>query len=68
MAPVGSRSRRLGLLRFTVQPNGTVTDVEVKESTLRESSMPPRWRHFDNGSLSAVERDGKKIAQRAEIG
>ena len=55
------------LLRFTVLPNGTVADVEIKES--RPAGV------FDASAVEAlrqwkyepVERDGKKIAQRAEI-
>lgn len=55
------------LLRFTVLPDGTVSDVEVKEAHPAEV--------FDTSAVDAlrqwkyepVERDGKKIAQRAEI-
>jgi protein TonB len=55
------------LLHFTLLPNGTVSDIEVKES--HPAGM------FDTSAVEAlrqwqyqpVERDGKKIAQRAEI-
>lgn len=55
------------LLRFTVLPNGTVTDVEVKESNpagVFEASAVEALRQW---KFEPVERDGKKIAQRAEI-
>jgi TonB family protein len=55
------------LLRFTLLPNGTVTDVEVKESNpegIFEASAVEALRQW---KFEPVERDGKKIAQRAEI-
>ena len=55
------------LLRFTVLPNGTVTDVEVQESSpagVFEASAVEALRQW---KFEPVERDGKKIAQRAEI-
>jgi TonB family protein len=55
------------LLRFTVLPNGTVTDVKVKESDpagVFEASAVEALRQW---TFEPVERDGKKIAQRAEI-
>lgn len=55
------------LLRFTVLPNGTVADVEVKESNpagVFEVSAVEALRQW---KFEPVERDGKKIAQRAEI-
>src|SRR5687767_3908968 len=55
------------LLRFTLLPNGTVTDVEVKESIpagVFDASAVWALRQW---KFEPVERDGKKIAQRAEI-
>jgi TonB family protein len=55
------------LLRFTVLPNGSVSDVEVQESSpagVFEASAVEALRQW---KFEPVERDGKKIAQRAEI-
>lgn len=55
------------LLRFTVLTNGTVTDVDVKESSpagVFEASPVEALRQW---RFEPVERNGKKIAQRAEI-
>ena len=55
------------LLRFTVSTDGTVTDVEVKESSpagIFDASAVEALRQW---KFEPVERDGKKIAQRAEI-
>jgi TonB family protein len=55
------------LLRFTLLPNGTVTDVEVTESHpagLFEASAVEALRQW---KFEPVERNGKKVAQRAEI-
>ena len=55
------------LLRFTVLPNGTVTDVVIQESDpapVFEASAVEALRQW---KFEPVERDGKKIAQRAEI-
>lgn len=55
------------LLRFTLLPNGTVADIEVKEAHpagLFEASAVEALRQW---KFEPVERDGKKIAQRAEI-
>lgn len=55
------------LLRFTVLPNGTVTDVELKESHpagIFDASATEALRQW---KFEPIERDGKKIAQRAEI-
>ncbi|HEY0685026.1 MAG TPA: energy transducer TonB [Steroidobacter sp.] len=55
------------LLRFTLLPNGTVTDVEIKEAHpagLFDASAVEALRQW---KFEPVERDGKKIAQRAEI-
>lgn len=55
------------LLRFTLLPNGTVADIEVKEAHpagLFDASAVEALRQW---KYEPVERDGKKIAQRAEI-
>jgi protein TonB len=55
------------LLRFTVLPNGTVTDVEVRESSpagVFEASAVEALRQWN---FEPVAREGRKIAQRAEI-
>jgi TonB family protein len=55
------------LLRFTVLTNGTVADIEVKESSpagVFDASAVEALRQW---KYEPVERDGKKVAQRAEI-
>jgi TonB family protein len=55
------------LLRFTVQPDGTVIDVEVQEASpagVFDSSAVEALRQW---KFEPVEREGKKIAQRAEL-
>ena len=55
------------LLRFTVLPNGTVSDVEVRESNpagVFDASAVEALRQW---KYQPVEREGRKIAQRAEI-
>lgn len=55
------------MLRFTLLPNGTVTDIEVAESHpagVFDTSAVDALRQWQ---FEPVERDGKKIAQRAEI-
>ena len=55
------------LLRFTLLPNGTVSDIEVKEAHpagVFEASAVEALRQW---TYEPVEHDGKKIAQRAEI-
>lgn len=55
------------LLRFTLLPNGTVSDVEVKEAHpagVFETSAVEALRQW---KYEPVERNGQKIAQRAEI-
>jgi len=55
------------MLWFTVQPDGTVSDIEVKEShpeSVFDASATEALRQW---KYEPVERDGKKIAQRAEI-
>lgn len=54
-------------LRFTLLPNGTVADIEVKEAHpagLFEASAVEALQQW---KFEPVERDGKKIAQRAQI-
>lgn len=54
-------------LHFTLQPDGTVTDIEIKEAHpagIFESSAVEALRQW---KYEPVERDGKKVAQRAEI-
>ncbi|WP_129644376.1 energy transducer TonB [Peristeroidobacter agariperforans] len=54
-------------LRFTLLPNGTVADIEVEEAHpagLFDASAVEALRQW---KFEPVERDGKKIAQRAEI-
>jgi len=54
-------------LTFTLLPDGTVADIEVKEAhpegVFEDSAVEAlrQWKY------QPVERDGKKIAQRAEI-
>jgi protein TonB len=55
------------LLRFTVLTNGTVADIEVQESSpagVFDASAVEALRQW---KYEPVERDGKKVAQRAEI-
>jgi protein TonB len=54
-------------LRFTLLPDGTVGDIEVEEAHpagLFEASAVAALQQW---KYEPVERDGKKIAQRAEI-
>ena len=56
------------LLRFTVLPNGTVSNVEVKESSpagVFDASAVEALRQW---KYQPVEREGKKIAQPAASG
>jgi TonB family protein len=55
------------LLRFTVLPNGAVADVEVQQSSpagVFDASAVEALRQW---KFEPVQREGKKIAQRAEI-
>ena len=55
------------LLRFTVLTNGTVADIEVQESSpvgVFDTSAVEALRQW---KYEPVERNGKKVAQRAEI-
>ena len=54
-------------LWFTLQPNGTVTDVVVKESDPASVFDAAAVEALRQWKFEPVERDGKKIAQRAEI-
>ena len=55
------------LLRFTLLPNGTVTDVDVDESHPEGVFDASAVEALQQWKFETVERDGKKIAQRAEI-
>ena len=55
------------LLRFTVLPNGTVADVKVQESSPKGVFDASAVEALRQWKYEPVERDGKKIAQRAEI-
>jgi TonB family protein len=55
------------MLRFTLLPNGTVTDIEVKESNPAGVFDASAVEALGQWKFEPVERDGKKIAQRAEI-
>jgi protein TonB len=55
------------LLRFTLLPNGTVTDIEVKESEPQGVFDGSAVEALRQWKFEPVERDGKKIAQHAEI-
>lgn len=55
------------LLTFTLLPDGTVSDIEVNESHpagVFDASAVEALRQW---KFEPVQRDGKKIAQRAEI-
>ena len=55
------------LLRFIVLTNGTVADIEAQESSpagVFDASAVEALRQW---KYEPVERDGKKVAQRAEI-
>ena len=55
------------LLRFTVLRDGTVADIEVQESSptgVFDASAVEALRQW---KYEPVERDGKKVVQRAEI-
>jgi TonB family protein len=55
------------MLRFTVLPNGTVADIEVEESDPAGVFDASAVEALQQWQFEPVERDGKKIAQRAEI-
>jgi TonB family protein len=55
------------LLNFTVMPNGTVTDVAVKASSPAGVFDDSAIEALRQWTFEPVERDGGKIAQRAEI-
>ena len=55
------------LLHFTLLPDGTVADIEIKEAHpagIFETSAVEALRQW---KYEPVERGGKKVAQRAEI-
>ena len=55
------------MLHFTLLPNGTVADIEIKESHpagVFDASAVEALRQWN---YEPVEREGKKIAQRVEI-
>ena len=54
-------------LRFTVQPNGTVSDIEVTEAHPAGVFDASAMEALRQWKFEPVERDGNKIAQRAEI-
>lgn len=54
-------------LWFTVLPDGTVTDIEVKEADPASVFDASAMEALRQWKFEPVERDGKKIAQRAEI-
>jgi TonB family protein len=55
------------LLHFTLLPNGTVADVEIKESHPAGVFDASAVEALQQWKYEPVEREGKKIAQRAEI-
>jgi len=55
------------LLRFTVLPNGTVADVEVQKSSPAGVFDVSAVEALRQWKFEPVEREGKKVAQRAEI-
>lgn len=55
------------LLHFTLLPNGTVTNVEIKESHPVGVFDASAAQALQQWKYEPVEREGKKIAQRAEI-
>lgn len=54
-------------LRFTVQPDGTVSDVVVAEAHPENTFETSAVSALQQWTYEPVERDGKKISQRAEI-
>lgn len=54
-------------LHFTVLPDGTVSDVVVKESDPANVFDASAMQALQQWKFEPVERAGKKIAQRAEI-
>jgi len=54
-------------LRFTLLPNGTITDIEVNESHPAGVFDASAVTALQQWKYEPVERDGKKVAQRAEI-
>jgi protein TonB len=54
-------------LRFTLLPNGTVTDIEINESHPAGVFDASAVAALEQFKYEPVQRDGKKVAQRAEI-
>lgn len=54
-------------LRFTVLPDGTVSDVAVEQAEPANTFETSAVTALQQWKFEPVERDGKKIAQRAEI-
>jgi TonB family protein len=55
------------MLQFTLLPNGTLSDIEVKESHPAGVFDASAVEALKQWKFEPVERDGKKVAQRAEI-
>lgn len=55
------------LLHFTLLPNGTVTDVQIKESHPAGVFDASAVEALQQWTYEPVEHEGKKVAQRAEI-
>jgi protein TonB len=54
-------------LRFTVLPNGMVTEVEVKDSQPRGVFDDSARDALKQWKFEPVQRDGRTVAQRAEM-
>lgn len=54
-------------LRFTVLPNGFVTEVEVQDSQPRGVFDESAATALKQWKFEPVQRDGRTVAQRAEI-
>lgn len=55
------------LLHFTLLPNGSVSDIEIKESHPEGLFDASAVEALQQWKYEPVERGGKKIAQRVEI-
>ena len=55
------------LLWFTVRPDGSVTDIEVKEASPAGVFDAFAVEALRQWKYEPVEREGKKVAQRVEI-
>lgn len=54
-------------LAFTVMPNGTVDDVEVRNASPADVFEDSAVRAIRQWRFEPVERNGEKIAQRAMV-